>query len=993
MATFKTRARAVDMLGRQQIADISTAISELFKNAHDAYADHVEVDYFRSDDLLVIRDDGIGMTQDEFENRWLVLGTESKIDTESHNQAFKPADKPARAIMGEKGIGRLAIALLGPQVLVLTRPKRNDVLGDLTMCFIHWGLFELPGLNLDDLDFPIHSMDGGRVPNEHQIGKLLTEFRTLISRLQKQYPRQSFSRILTDIDNLRIDADNLNTFLGGLSLEKSGGGTHFYVAPANKEIRSEIERERDTESKEFSKSLLGFSNSLFCGISRPPIQTAFRYWKTDQNPEELIGEGEFFTKQDLEQSDHYISGHINEYGQFRGQVSVFGKKYPDHVIAWPRGGGVATLCGPFHIEFAYLQGAQRESAADPQDFNRINRKLLQIGGLYVYRDNIRILPYGNSDVDWVDIELRRNKGLTYYFFSYRRIYGAVCLTRKDNGELHEKAGREGFQRGKAYRQLKDILENIFLQLAADFFREGADYGDHYRETKQDLERQELARRKREKQVGTKRKNLGVQLGAFFNNVSQRIPDGELETLRSQVRHRMENAAKLSNPDESAEELLSIESDANKRLEAIRTSYLISKPRGVGLNKQLTRDWNAYLSERDRLETQLFEPFSTEVANTLGHMANQARVYIDQRRRLKELIQLTIASNESAVKSEASQVQTSAGDTRRIAINTARKAIQEFKDVVREVEADFSEQDLTVVSQEDVERLRHNYIRRIGDIGKRNADSLGRIREMLTSISENIVQSSDVDHLDIVESLDSELQSYKDQADTDAELVQLGLAVAVINHEFEAAIKSIRTTIRELGSWAKLNDELTPLYRDIRANFEHLDEHLNLFTPLQRRLYRNRVSIKGTEINHYLRTLFSARFKRHQVEMHASQSFLDSSVNSFPSVIYPVFVNIIDNAIFWLTSISEQKIISLDYNNGKYLIHNNGPEIPVRDREAIFEQGFTRKPLGRGLGLFISRKTLAKEGMDIDIAPAGPPSAGVTFEIITTKDIVSEPATN
>ena len=43
-ATFKARARTLDMLGRQQIAGIPTAISELFKNAHDAYADRVEVD-------------------------------------------------------------------------------------------------------------------------------------------------------------------------------------------------------------------------------------------------------------------------------------------------------------------------------------------------------------------------------------------------------------------------------------------------------------------------------------------------------------------------------------------------------------------------------------------------------------------------------------------------------------------------------------------------------------------------------------------------------------------------------------------------------------------------------------------------------------------------------------------------------------------------------------------------------------------------------------
>ncbi|NHZ71935.1 MAG: hypothetical protein GWP17_02475, partial [Aquificales bacterium] len=79
MAKFKTRARTVDMLGRQQIAGIPNAISELFKNAHDAYADHVEIDYFRSDGLFILRDDGLGMTKKDFEERWLTLGTESKL--------------------------------------------------------------------------------------------------------------------------------------------------------------------------------------------------------------------------------------------------------------------------------------------------------------------------------------------------------------------------------------------------------------------------------------------------------------------------------------------------------------------------------------------------------------------------------------------------------------------------------------------------------------------------------------------------------------------------------------------------------------------------------------------------------------------------------------------------------------------------------------------------------------------------------------------------
>ena len=44
-----------------------------------------------------------------------------------------------RTIVGEKGIGRLAIALLGVQVLVLTRAIREDGLHDLVVSFVHWG--------------------------------------------------------------------------------------------------------------------------------------------------------------------------------------------------------------------------------------------------------------------------------------------------------------------------------------------------------------------------------------------------------------------------------------------------------------------------------------------------------------------------------------------------------------------------------------------------------------------------------------------------------------------------------------------------------------------------------------------------------------------------------------------------------------------------------------------------------------------------------------
>src|SRR5262245_23711925 len=111
------------MLGRQQIAGIPTAISELFKNAYDAYASNAIVDFFRADRLFVLRDDGIGMDEQDFEQRWLTLGTESKATVHSDLPPLpKRAGYKARPVLGEKGIGRLAIAAIGPQVLMLSRP-------------------------------------------------------------------------------------------------------------------------------------------------------------------------------------------------------------------------------------------------------------------------------------------------------------------------------------------------------------------------------------------------------------------------------------------------------------------------------------------------------------------------------------------------------------------------------------------------------------------------------------------------------------------------------------------------------------------------------------------------------------------------------------------------------------------------------------------------------------------------------------------------------
>lgn len=119
MARIKVRARTLDMLGRQQMASIPNALHELYKNAYDAYADLARTDYYRQEQSLTLRDNGIGMTLDDFESRWLTLGTESKMNQGGLEPPYTDKSKPYRYPLGEKGIGRLAIATVGPQVLSL----------------------------------------------------------------------------------------------------------------------------------------------------------------------------------------------------------------------------------------------------------------------------------------------------------------------------------------------------------------------------------------------------------------------------------------------------------------------------------------------------------------------------------------------------------------------------------------------------------------------------------------------------------------------------------------------------------------------------------------------------------------------------------------------------------------------------------------------------------------------------------------------------------
>jgi hypothetical protein len=424
------------MLGRQQIAGIPTAISELFKNAHDAYADNVEVDYYRSDGLFVLRDDGLGMTKQDFEERWLTLGTESKLDTgKGLSLPQKDPDKPDRLILGEKGIGRLAIASIGPQALVLTRAKRQDGLHDIVAAFINWGLFELPGLDLDQVAVPLRTFSGDNLPGRDDIREMVEEVRSNVKTLEEngKVSPEDMDKLIKHLNNFVLDPQEIDGDLGEPSLTEDGHGTHFYILPADDLLQLAIDGDKNSDkAPPLVKMLIGFTNTMTPDAPPPEIKASFRYHKTDDFSEDLISDGVFFTPEEFGMADHHFRGVFDEYGQFKGTVTVYGEETSEHVI--PRSGakGKKTLCGPFKINVAYVQGLAGQTKIPPEEHALILNKTNKLGGLYIYKDGIRILPYGDSDYDFLDIEKRRTKqNFTLWrfrlrFSGYRKKKNEAC---------------------------------------------------------------------------------------------------------------------------------------------------------------------------------------------------------------------------------------------------------------------------------------------------------------------------------------------------------------------------------------------------------------------------------------------------------------------------------------------------------------------------------------------------------------------------------------
>lgn len=477
--TIRPFARLLTMLGDQLIKNEQIAVIELIKNAYDADADWVKVSFegftesfgISSDSKIVIEDNGCGMTATIIEDSWMNPATPNKLSVDG-SERRTPLYQ--RIIQGEKGIGRYAMLKLGRTVKMTTRPSANRVfnfsaeqyakeytlkfdLSEYNEDFITAEGSETKGMYLDELRFNLTD-EAPSYFKEHEVVVAGRRYdgeknnhgtRIEISNLTGTW---SDAKLKPIIDSFLRFGDLFSGLTGTQSPEKSFT-IGLYLNGALQNV--------DTKSSDISLHNLLETMSVL-QVTDGHYESKTRKFTYKQNG----------TEKEISLDSDELKG-----------TSVYRARFQDKITKDYR---EVSDFGDFRFDFFVFDFTAKGSSryALPKEAKTIIKE----HRIYLLRDDIRVMPYGNPDNDWLQIEVRRGTVRAGDFLSNDQVVGRVKISKFGNPHLKDKTNREGLIEDGYYTE--DFISVI--QTFLSFLRKGA--YSVYLENKQKQEQIETVKR-------------------------------------------------------------------------------------------------------------------------------------------------------------------------------------------------------------------------------------------------------------------------------------------------------------------------------------------------------------------------------------------------------------------------------------------------------------------------------------------------------------------
>ena len=119
---FNISLSILNHLGRNLYRSFMTVLGEAISNSWDADANNVYITIDRDSKILIVRDDGDGMDENGFQNKFLKIGYSKRKDNKTHTILKRP-------FIGRKGIGKLALLSCAQKITVLSKAKGMSIVG------------------------------------------------------------------------------------------------------------------------------------------------------------------------------------------------------------------------------------------------------------------------------------------------------------------------------------------------------------------------------------------------------------------------------------------------------------------------------------------------------------------------------------------------------------------------------------------------------------------------------------------------------------------------------------------------------------------------------------------------------------------------------------------------------------------------------------------------------------------------------------------------
>ena len=170
---------------------------------------------------------------------------------------------------------------------------------------------------------------------------------------------------------------------------------------------------------------------------------------------------------------HYtIKGKVSKTGQY--ELEYTGRSGRAEPVKGVFGKPRARESGPFEVELRIWDrdppGIQELTDAFRIEPSEVREDLNSNSGVYIYRDDFRVLPYGEPNNDWLRLDLRRVQNPTMRV-SNNQVVGCILVSADRNSELRDQTNREGIVASRAFEDLKTLVKEVLSQAEQRRYRE------------------------------------------------------------------------------------------------------------------------------------------------------------------------------------------------------------------------------------------------------------------------------------------------------------------------------------------------------------------------------------------------------------------------------------------------------------------------------------------------------------------------------------------